>query len=113
VVQLAADDRLENYQTHEPPVRRWLETILEVVTDPASEPPTFVHCAAGRDRTGVAIAAILHAMGVPEDLIIADHLMTDGVADETQIQIALRGLAGFAPPLQRFNRSLIDRFAVR
>lgn len=36
----------------------------------------LVHCAAGKDRTGFAAAMILHALGVPEELIVRDYLLT-------------------------------------
>jgi len=36
----------------------------------------LVHCAAGKDRTGFAAAMILHALGVPEALIMGDYLLT-------------------------------------
>lgn len=48
-----------------------------------SEGPVLVHCAAGKDRTGVVVAALLAAVGVADDEIVADYLATgpnmDGV----------------------------------
>jgi len=38
------------------------------------EVPVLVHCAAGKDRTGVAVALLLHALGVRPDDILADYL---------------------------------------
>lgn len=35
--------------------------------------PALVHCAAGKDRTGVVIALVLAAIGVPEEQIAADY----------------------------------------
>jgi protein-tyrosine phosphatase len=35
------------------------------------------HCTAGKDRTGVAAALILLALGVPRDLVRADYLLTN------------------------------------
>jgi protein-tyrosine phosphatase len=49
----------------------------------ASEGPVLVHCTAGKDRTGVVVAALLAAVGVPDDQIAADYVTTaqnmDGV----------------------------------
>jgi protein-tyrosine phosphatase len=39
--------------------------------------PLVVHCTAGKDRTGFACALILHALGVPDDQISQDYLLTN------------------------------------
>lgn len=39
--------------------------------------PLVVHCTAGKDRTGFASALILHALGVPYDVIAEDYLLTN------------------------------------
>ena len=39
--------------------------------------PLVIHCTAGKDRTGFACALILHALGVPNDLIAEDYLLTN------------------------------------
>lgn len=36
----------------------------------------LVHCAAGKDRTGVVVAMALSAVGVPRDEVIADYVAT-------------------------------------
>lgn len=36
----------------------------------------LVHCAAGKDRTGFAAALILLALGVPEDVVLRDYLLS-------------------------------------
>jgi protein-tyrosine phosphatase len=38
--------------------------------------PLLFHCTAGKDRTGVAAALILLALGVPEETIMQDYLLT-------------------------------------
>lgn len=43
--------------------------------------PIVVHCAAGKDRTGVAVAVLLKSLGVPEDTIIQDYLLTNTSAN--------------------------------
>ncbi|MCA1192420.1 tyrosine-protein phosphatase [Saccharopolyspora sp. 6V] len=43
----------------------------------AAEGPVLVHCAAGKDRTGVVSAMLLSAAGVRSDAIIADYVRTD------------------------------------
>jgi protein-tyrosine phosphatase len=36
--------------------------------------PMLVHCTAGKERTGFAVAMLLHALGVPNEVIERDHL---------------------------------------
>lgn len=43
--------------------------------------PIIVHCAAGKDRTGFAIAALLAILEVPRETIIEDYLLTNEVGD--------------------------------
>jgi hypothetical protein len=38
--------------------------------------PAVIGCAAGKDRTGVAIALILDAVGVPRDVIVDDYALS-------------------------------------
>jgi protein-tyrosine phosphatase len=39
--------------------------------------PLVIHCTAGKDRTGFACALILHALGVPDEIIAEDYLLTN------------------------------------
>lgn len=39
--------------------------------------PLVIHCTAGKDRTGFACALILHALGVPDEAIAEDYLLTN------------------------------------
>lgn len=43
--------------------------------------PLVVHCAAGKDRTGVAIAVLLALLGVPRELVMQDYLLTNEVGN--------------------------------
>jgi protein-tyrosine phosphatase len=43
--------------------------------------PLIVHCAAGKDRTGVAVAVLLSALGVPREVVIEDYLLTNEAGD--------------------------------
>ena len=50
------------------------ELFTHLVND---EVPVVIHCTAGKDRTGFACALILHALGVPEQTISEDYLLTN------------------------------------
>lgn len=47
-------------------------TAMETIVDPNSG-GVFVHCTAGKDRTGVVVAVALSAVGVHRDDIVADY----------------------------------------
>jgi protein-tyrosine phosphatase len=38
--------------------------------------PTLVHCAAGKDRTGVLVALVLDAVGVDREAVVADYALS-------------------------------------
>jgi protein-tyrosine phosphatase len=50
--------------------------MLERVTRPESL-PAVVHCTAGKDRAGFASAVILRTLGVPEETVLEDFLLTN------------------------------------
>ena len=43
--------------------------------------PLVFNCSAGKDRTGVAAALLLTALGVPRDQVVADYAMSDDIVD--------------------------------
>jgi protein-tyrosine phosphatase len=55
-----------------PVFRDWLHGLA---TDDGS--PQLFHCTAGKDRTGFACALILHTLGVSDDVIAEDYLLTN------------------------------------
>ena len=52
------------------------------------------HCTGGKDRTGVASALVLMALGVPEETVVADYGLSDGYNSDIRQKIndALRPL---------------------
>ena len=53
-----------------------LDLFLKTVNDPNTG-KFFVHCAGGRDRTGLLVALLLDAAGVEREAIAADHALSD------------------------------------
>jgi protein-tyrosine phosphatase len=51
--------------------RTWLEALA------SEDGPVLVHCAAGKDRTGIACALVHHMAGVHHDDLVADYLLTN------------------------------------
>jgi protein-tyrosine phosphatase len=53
------------------------ENIVEALRTVASAPgAALVHCAAGKDRTGVVVAMALTVAGVPRDVVVEDYVAT-------------------------------------
>jgi protein-tyrosine phosphatase len=52
---------------------------MEVVLD-ESNWPVLIHCSAGKDRSGIAVALILEAMGVEREAIMEEYLLTNKVS---------------------------------
>lgn len=50
--------------------------VVDIVGAPDQEGPFFVHCAAGKDRTGLVVASLLLAAGVEPEAVIADYVAT-------------------------------------
>jgi protein-tyrosine phosphatase len=50
-------------------------TGLRVIADPARL-PVLVHCAAGKDRTGLLVALLLEALGVSRSLVVDEYALT-------------------------------------
>ena len=62
----------------------------------------LVHCAAGKDRTGFAVALILHALGVPEQTVVEDYLLTNDALDfENYLLPRLRARHGTTMVVER------------
>jgi protein-tyrosine phosphatase len=53
--------------------------------------PLLVHCAAGKDRTGVAVALLLRAAGVPRDAVAADFAATNARRVALRDRLAVQG----------------------
>src|SRR3981081_1980811 len=65
-------DSYRSYVRHNTPSFRAL--FAHLLEDHA---PLVIHCTAGKDRTGFACALILHALGVSDDVIAEDYLLTN------------------------------------
>jgi protein-tyrosine phosphatase len=50
-------------------------SVLETMAERCDRPILF-HCSAGKDRTGIVAALVLHLLGVPDDVIVADYALS-------------------------------------
>lgn len=53
--------------------------------------PVLVHCAAGKDRTGIVVGTVLSVLGVPREQIVADYLRTNDNLDALWARLRAAG----------------------
>jgi protein-tyrosine phosphatase len=58
----------DNLESHPP--------LWNALAEATAQGPTVIHCASGRDRTGIVVALLLSLLGVEEDLIREDYAMS-------------------------------------
>ncbi|WP_134324900.1 tyrosine-protein phosphatase [Cumulibacter soli] len=68
----------------EPAASRLVAAIELIATGPA---PVLVHCAAGKDRTGVTIALALALVGIDDEAITADYALTAAAMDDVHARL--------------------------
>ncbi|MBH0123576.1 tyrosine-protein phosphatase [Rhodococcus sp. CX] len=76
----------------------WAGTLVRIVS--RSRGATLVHCTAGKDRTGVAVAVLLLAAGVEPDEVVEDFIRSEDALDDLYrrwIAVGMRKLD--SPPL--------------
>lgn len=54
--------------------------------------PTLLHCTAGKDRTGVSVAALLLLAGVEERAVVADYVVTEAAMERIVARMHARQL---------------------
>lgn len=64
------------YSNVEPFQKRY-QPMFEALLNNANDSALVYHCTAGKDRTGIATALILYALGVDENIIMQDYLATN------------------------------------
>ena len=75
-----------------------IASALRVLADPDAG-TTLVHCAAGKDRTGVVVALALSLAGVQRDAVVEDYLRSAERAD--RILARLKATTTYGPSLAR------------
>ena len=73
-----------------------LARALRVLADPETG-PVVVHCAAGKDRTGVVVALALSLAGVTRDAVVADYVRSAERIE--QVLARLQASATYGPSL--------------
>jgi protein-tyrosine phosphatase len=81
---------------------QWHELLQGLVAPDAL--PAVIHCVDGKDRTGFAVALILRAVGVPQETVLEDYLLSNQFL---QSRINLYAFLGSLGSLFRVPRSEI------
>jgi protein-tyrosine phosphatase len=69
------------------------DTIAGIVTIAANtRGPLLVHCAAGKDRTGIVTAVLLRSAGVTRGAVVGDYLATGSTARRRRERVAAFGI---------------------
>jgi protein-tyrosine phosphatase len=100
---------LEKYETFRPQVRQWLCRVIRVFEDEELLPPFLIHCTSGKDRTGVAIAALLKLLEVPDTIIVEEYLLSKGEVKKEWIEQAITGLGNPNSYFQKINLKKIKK----
>ncbi len=66
--------KLNRELPYSPLYRPLFARTLERIAD--TDGRALIHCAAGKDRTGILAALILHVLGAPRETIVADYLLS-------------------------------------
>jgi protein-tyrosine phosphatase len=78
--------------------------VLRSLAEPGNL-PAIIHCTAGKDRTGIAIALLLLVLGVPEEVVIADYSLSNLFYE------AVRDIVGqLVSPLMRLGVTIDDMY---
>ncbi|MGD8502703.1 MAG: tyrosine-protein phosphatase [Syntrophobacterales bacterium] len=67
---------IESYRAYVLDYRVQLSTFMIDLSDPSGL-PALIHCTHGKDRTGVAVAITLRALGVPRETVMEDYLLSN------------------------------------
>lgn len=70
------DAMLHAYSVIAELIGKHLPDIFDLLLD-TNKAPLLIHCAAGKDRTGVLCALIHYALDIPDDAIMYDYLLTN------------------------------------
>jgi protein-tyrosine phosphatase len=70
------DVMVEAYRSYALDFRPQWSKLLKGLAEPGTL-PALIHCTYGKDRTGVAVAIILRSVGVPQETVLEDYLLSN------------------------------------
>jgi protein-tyrosine phosphatase len=99
---------IESYRAYALDYRVELSTLIIDLSDPSGL-PALIHCTHGKDRTGVAVAITLRALGVPQETVMQDYLLSNKFWEsEADRQSCLASCASFFQTPRNEVRALLE-----
>lgn len=87
-----------------------IKTILETIAN--QQTPVIIHCAVGKDRTGIITALLLAISGVPVKTIAEDYQLSDRYLASFHAKMRPKAIQeGFTHLLESPQQTMIDTFA--
>jgi len=83
---------IEKYDTQLGDVRKWLNGVISTLSRDDLQFPVFIHCTSGKDRTGIVIASVLWLLGISENIIREEYLLSEGKVAIQSIDLTLKGI---------------------
>ena len=102
-------NKVEKYDTSQKEVRRWLNAIMRTFEAQDLQYPILLHCLSGKDRTEIVTAALLMILGIDEQVIKEEYLLSDGEVQLAWIEQAMAGMRNLDRYFDRIDRDLIRR----
>lgn len=76
------------------------DMLVDIVREVSnSEGPALIHCAAGKDRTGVSIALLLRLVGVDREHVVADFMASEAARGAIAARLSHLPDRGTMPPI--------------
>jgi len=91
-IHAPAPDSVEVYDISQGRNKKWISETLGAMFKPEIRTPIYIHCALGKDRTGIMTAALLSLLGISENLILEEYLLSKGTLQPELIKKAIKDL---------------------
>ncbi len=91
-IQIAPLGEMNNYMVQTATFQDWIKRVLGCMSN-ESIYPALIHGAAGKDRTGIAVAVILSIIGFSKEDVVSEYMRSERVYGDEYIQRALDILA--------------------
>ena len=75
-LQIAPSATMNNYDITSDVFQEWIQRLYHTLA--ACTWPILIHCTAGKDRTGVAIALLLKNLELPDEIIVLEYMVSEG-----------------------------------